>query len=346
MAKITVLGTGGWGIALAVMANRCGHTVSAWSPFKEEINAIRRFDENKTLLPGIAVPPAIDLTADPGCAAEADLTIVAVPSFAIEETAELFAARLPARPLIACAAKGISGKRRLTELIAEKLSDTRPGARMVALSGPSHAEEVGRGLPTTVVSASVDKEAAAAVQELLMNPRFRIYISDDMVGVELGGALKNVIALAAGICDGLGLGDNARAALMTRGLAEMTRLGMAMGARAETFAGLSGMGDLIVTCSSMHSRNRRAGILIGQGLPPDEAVRAVGTVEGYHAAKTAYELAAASGADMPIARQCYRICYEGHAPAEALTALMERPGRHETEGQWLKQNKIFKKGRV
>ena len=194
---------------------------------------------------------------------------------------------------------------------------------------------MGRGVPTSVVSASADLEAAELVQDLLMNPAFRIYVSQDIVGVELGGALKNVIALAAGICDGLDMGDNTKAALMTRGLAEMARLGVAMGASADTFAGLSGMGDLIVTCGSMHSRNRRAGILIGQGVSPAEAVRQVGTVEGYLAAGAAWKLAQREGVSMPITEQCYRVCYEGQSPEEAIHALMGRPKRHEGEHPWL-----------
>jgi len=177
---------------------------------------------------------------------------------------------------------------------------------------------------------------AEAVQECLMNSRFRIYVTDDTVGAELGGALKNIVALAAGICDGLGMGDNAKAALMTRGLAEMARLGVAMGARAETFAGLSGMGDLIVTCGSMHSRNRRAGMAIGRGKSPEQAVAEVGTVEGYFAARAAYALSQKLGVEMPITTQCYRICYENKSPFEALNELMQRPMRHETEATWLR----------
>ena len=168
-----------------------------------------------------------------------------------------------------------------------------------------------------------------------MNPRFRIYVNADVIGVELGGALKNVIALAAGVCDGLDMGDNTKSALMTRGLAEMARLGVAMGGKAETFAGLSGMGDLIVTCGSMHSRNRRAGILIGKGQAPDQAIKAVGTVEGYHAARTVWELAQKMQVDMAITERCYRVCYEGESPSKAIAGLMERPKKHESECLWL-----------
>lgn len=333
MAKIAVIGAGGWGTALAVMAQRFENEVTLWSPFEEEIAGIRRDGEHKKLLPGVAVPPSVQLTTDLSCAEKAELVILAVPSFAIRSTAARLAAVLPAGALIANAGKGLEGgtHRRFTQVIAEEL----PSARVVALSGPSHAEEVARGVPTTVVSASADIAAAEDVQDILMNPGFRIYVSGDVVGVELGGAVKNVIALAAGVCDGLNIGDNTKAALMTRGLAEMARLGTAMGAHADTFAGLSGMGDLIVTCGSMHSRNRRAGILIGQGCPPQEAVRQVGTVEGYLAAHAVWELARATGVEMPIIEQCYRVCYEGQEPKEAIIQLMGRPKRHESEVPWL-----------
>ena len=338
MAKIAVLGAGGWGTALAIMANQYGHAVSLWSPFAEEAEAIRRFDEHKKLRPGVPVPPEIHLTTDLACVRDARLVIMAVPSFAIAGTAGELRPLLSPGTLVANAGKGLEAgtHRRFTQVIAEAL----PDARVTALSGPSHAEEVARGVPTSVIAASEDVAAAEEVQELLMNPRFRIYVSSDVTGVELGGALKNVIALAAGICDGLEVGDNTKAALMTRGLAEIARLGIAMGARSETFAGLSGMGDLIVTCGSLHSRNRRAGILIGQGHPPEEAVRLVGTVEGYHAAQAGWELARSLGVEMPITEQCHAVCYEGQPPREAIRRLMERPRRHETETAWESRSEI------
>lgn len=329
MANITILGSGGWGTALAVMANRYGHTVTLWSPFEEEIASIRRHGQHKKLLPDIPVDPSIYLTCDISKAADADLVIMAVPSFAIVSTAALLRPHLKPGAVVANAGKGLEEGtyRRFTEVIEEAL----PGVSAVALSGPSHAEEVGRGIPTVVVSASRDQAAARRVQELLMNPTFRIYTSEDVIGVELGGALKNVIALAAGICDGLGMGDNTKAALMTRGLAEIARLGVTMGADPATFFGLSGMGDLIVTCGSMHSRNRRAGMLIGGGLPPEEAVERVGTVEGYLVAGTAYHLTNKMGVEMPIAETCHRICYEHYPPQNAVAALMNRPGCNETD---------------
>ncbi|MDD2361541.1 MAG: NAD(P)-dependent glycerol-3-phosphate dehydrogenase [Oscillospiraceae bacterium] len=331
--SISILGSGGWGTALAIMARKYDHDVTLWSPFKKEINGILRFGENKKLLPGVPVPPGICLTTEIEEAVQAELIIFAVPSFAVSSTAKLIADIIKPNTIIANAGKGleIGTHRRFSEVLTELL----PTARVVALSGPSHAEEVARDIPTTIISASKDVEAAERVQELLMNPNFRIYVNTDVMGVELGGAMKNVIALSAGICDGLGLGDNTKAALMTRGLTEIARLGVNMGARSATFAGLSGMGDLIVTCASPHSRNRRAGILIGQGHSPQEAVHLVGTVEGYHAALAGYELARSVGVDMPITEQCWGVCYNNQSPRDSISVLMERPRCHETENEWV-----------
>ena len=221
----------------------------------------------------------------------------------------------------------------LTDAIAQEVGEGHP---IVALSGPSHAEEVGRGVPTVVVSASRDKAAAELVQDLFMNERFRVYASDDVVGVELGAALKNVIALCAGICDGMGFGDNTKAALMTRGLTEIARLGVALGGRRETFAGLSGVGDLIVTCTSMHSRNRRCGILIGQGTPAAEAVKEIGAVvEGYYAAATARALAQKAGVEMPITEAAYQVLYGGRDTRAVIKELMTRARKHELEDSWV-----------
>lgn len=333
MSQIAVIGCGGWGTALAVMADRWGHNVSLWSCFAEEIASVRRHGEHKKLLPGVPVPPTIELTDDIACAAGKDLVILAVPSFAIEETANRLSGVLTGDTLLVNVAKGIHPVtyRRFSEILTEIL----PGVPVAVLSGPSHAEEVARGVPTLVTCACADPAAAEKVQDILMNPHFRIYVNSDLIGVELGGALKNVIALAAGMVDGLDMGDNTKAALMTRGLTEIARLGVAMGAKAETFAGLAGMGDLIVTCGSMHSRNRRAGILIGQGVSPAQAVKTVGTVEGYLAARAAHFLAPRAGVEMPIAEQCYRICYEDVDPADALETLMGRPRGREVDQNWL-----------
>lgn len=235
MADIAVIGAGGWGTALAVMADKYGNRVSLWSPFEEEVTAIRRHDEHKKLLPGVAVPPSIRLTTDIACAKKADLVVLAVPSFAVRKTAARLADVIRPGTIIANAGKGLEDTtlKRFSQVIAEAV----PAARVAVLSGPSHAEEVARGVPTTVVSASEDAATAEEVQERLMNPSFRIYVNQDVTGVELGGALKNVIALAAGVVDGLDMGDNTKAALMTRGLAEMARLGVALGAHTDTFAG-------------------------------------------------------------------------------------------------------------
>ena len=332
MAKIMVVGAGGWGTALGLMAHRYGHEVTLWSPFSEEIERLRRDQEHKKLLPGVPIPETVGLTTDLNEAAGADLVIMAVPSFAVESTARSLQPILTADTVIANAGKGLQEDSLLR--FSQVISREVPQCSVVVLSGPSHAEEVARGVPTTVVSASQDMAAAEAVQQWLMNPRFRIYVNPDVIGVELGGALKNVIALAAGIVDGMQLGDNTKAALMTRGLAEMARLGVALGAKSATFAGLSGMGDLVVTCGSMHSRNRRAGILIGQGFTAEQAVKQVGTVEGYLAARAAWRLAEQAGVDMPIVEQCYHICYEQRSAQEAIQTLMTRPRRLESDYSW------------
>ena len=334
MSRITVLGAGGWGIGLAMVATRMEHTVTLWSFDREELESLRRHNENRLRLPGVFLPHGITLTGDMAAAADADMVIVAVPSFAIRSTARLLAPHLRPGTIVVNAGKGLEDGTlmRFSQVLKEEL----PTARVAVLSGPSHAEEVARRMPTTITASAEDMAVAAAVQTALSHPRFRIYLNSDLVGVELGGALKNVIALCAGIIDGLGMGDNTKAALMTRGLAEIARLGAAMGAQERTFAGLSGMGDLMVTCGSMHSRNLRAGILIGRGSPVADTIRQVGTVEGYLAAKAAWHLAQSNGVDMPITEQCYRICYEGKDPRQAVSDLIERPAGAEDEPLWMK----------
>ncbi len=337
MAKIVVLGSGGWGTALAVTAFRNGHEVWLWSKFPQEIEEIKKHGENKKLLPGVAIPEDICLTSDLSCINAADLVVMAVPSFAVRQTAGLLKPFLTAGITVVNVSKGLEegSLKRLSEVIQEEL----PEAKVAVLSGPSHAEEVSRGIPTTVVAAAAEMPVAEYVQELFASGTFRIYTNSDIAGVELGGALKNVIALCAGVCDGLGLGDNTKAALMTRGITEIARLGEALGARAETFGGLSGIGDLIVTCTSMHSRNRRAGILIGQGKTAAQAIQEIGmTVEGYHAAKTAKELADKTGVEMPIVEQCYAVLYQDLSAKQAISNLMGRPYKHEMEQIWI-QNK-------
>ena len=334
MSKVFVLGAGGWGIGLAMVARRLGHKVILWSHDAEEIREIRAHNENRRCLPGVSLPEGVELTTSLEGVADTDLVILAVPSFAIRSVATRLKPLLQAGTLVVNAGKGLEDGtlKRFSAVLEEEL----PTARIVVLSGPSHAEEVARSVPTVVTLASHDNEAAELVQKMLGEPRFRLYVNSDVVGVELGGALKNVIALCAGMVDGLGMGDNTKAALMTRGLAEIARLGVAMGAEERTFAGLSGMGDLMVTCGSMHSRNRRAGILLGRGTPVEQAVAQVGTVEGYLAARSAYELSRAYGVDMPIVEQCYRVCYEGLDVRQAVVTLMERPLRYETEPLWMK----------
>ena len=334
MAKIGVLGAGGFGIALSVMCTNMEHKVTMWSAFPAEITEIIRDGQNLRLLPKVKIPPEISLTSNLEDLLESELIILAVPSFAVRETAAALRPLLAAGTVVASVAKGLEDTthKRLSVVLEEEL----PECHIVVMSGPSHAEEVANGVPTTVVAASKNRKAAEQVQDLLMNSTLRIYVNDDILGVEYGGALKNVIALAAGVCDGLKLGDNTKAALMTRGITEIARLGVAMGADYETFGGLSGIGDLIVTCTSVHSRNRRAGIYIGQGNTARQALEKVGmTVEGYLAAKAAHELAAEQKVEMPIVEQCYKVLYEGKSPKEAIAELMGRPKRHESESIWL-----------
>lgn len=330
---IAVLGSGGFGTSLAVTLFRSGHQVTLWSAFQQELDDIRKYGENRKLLPGIAVDSAISFSSDINCAAEADLIIMAVPSFAVRSVAKELKTVVKPGTVIANVGKGFeeSTLMRLSEVIQSEC----PNNPVVALSGPSHAEEIARCVPTTLVAAGTDRTSAEYVQELLMSATLRIYVNDDVVGVELGGALKNIIALCAGVLDGMGLGDNVKAALMTRGLAEIARLGVAMGAHSSTFAGLTGMGDLIVTCTSMHSRNRRAGILIGQGLTAEEAVKRVGmTVEGISAANAAYALSRKYDVQMPIVEQLHAVLHENKPVKEVVIDLMERPMRHENEKVW------------
>lgn len=334
MAKIWIIGAGGFGVALAVMCANNGHEVTSYSPFQQEIETLRRDGEHKKLLPGVKLPQSICLTWELPEKVQAELVIVATPSFAVRSACAGLRGKIGRDVIVACVAKGFD--KDTLETMTEVMGAELPENPIVAISGPSHAEEVGRGVPTTVVAASRSRKAAEFVQDTLMCPTLRIYVNDDVVGVELGGALKNVIALASGVVDGLKIGDNAAAALMTRGITEIARLGVAMGAQAETFAGLSGIGDLVVTCTSMHSRNHRAGILIGQGKTAQEAVDEIGmTVEGYTAADCAHRLAEKYRVEMPIAQQVYEVLYCDKTPQKAIQDLMQRPKRHESEYIWL-----------
>lgn len=331
MSNVLVLGAGGWGIGLALVASRMGHSVTIWSFDPEELEELRLHNQNKLRLPGVFLPRNIRLTGDLSVAGEADMIVMAVPSFAIRTTARALAPHLRPDAVVVNAGKGLEDG--TLDRFSQVLEQELPTARVAVLSGPSHAEEVARQVPTLVTVSATDMTAARQVQLALSQSHFRIYLNEDLVGVELGGALKNVIALCAGIVDGLGMGDNTKAALMTRGLAEISRLGKVMGANSHTFAGLSGMGDLMVTCGSMHSRNLRAGILIGRGETVENTIRQVGTVEGYLAARAAWELACRHNVDMPIVEHCYRVCYEGMNPREAVMQLMERPfGMENDEG--------------
>lgn len=287
------------------------------------------------MLKGVPLPEALHLTSSMDALGESELVVMATPSFAVRATARRAAPLLRQDAVVVSVAKGIEKDTALclTQVIEEELGGK---CRVVALSGPSHAEEVGRRVPTGCVAASRDMAAAELVQEVFMSPRFRVYTNSDVLGVELGAALKNVLALCCGISDGMGLGDNTKALLMTRGMTEMARLGVALGGRKETFAGLSGMGDLIVTCTSMHSRNRRCGILIGQGKDVQTAMAEVGaTVEGYYAALSAHQLSTKAGVEMPICQRAYRVLYEGQPVQEVVNQLMTRGKRHEVDESWI-----------
>ncbi|MGN0585089.1 MAG: NAD(P)H-dependent glycerol-3-phosphate dehydrogenase [Ruminococcus sp.] len=330
MANITILGSGGFGLSLALTAYRSGHNVKVWSKFSEELEAIRRDGEHKQKLPGVPIPSGIELTDSMDCINGCDMVIFGIPSRFVRDTVRLAAPYITSSMVVVNTGKGLEegSLKTLSQVFREELSDD---ISIVTLTGPSHAEEVGRGVPTTIVAASENESAAAMVQELLSSKTLRIYLSSDVIGCELGGALKNIIALCAGVCDGLGFGDNTKAALMTRGMHEITKLGLAMGGKRETFSGLSGVGDLIVTCCSMHSRNRRAGILIGEGMSPEEAVKMVGTVEGYYCCHAAWELACKLGVTMPITEQLYKVLFEGEDVKNSLSALMSRPRKREWE---------------
>ncbi len=333
MAKIFVCGAGTFGTALATLTANQGHDVTLWAYLEQERDQLLQTRENP-LLKGVHIPEGVQITHEMEPAADCELLIIATPSFGVRAACRNLAKVLRRDTVVACVSKGLeeSTLKTMSDIIEEEIPDNR----CVIVSGPSHAEEIAAGVPTTVVAASRSRQAAEYVQNLLTFQNLRVYVSDDILGVELGGALKNVIALAAGITDGIGTGDNAKAALMTRGITEIARLGVAMGGKSETFAGLSGIGDLIVTCTSMHSRNRRAGILIGQGVPAQEAIRQIGmTVEGYTCTKCAYELARRMKVEMPIVEQMYQVLYQGKDPKQAMQDLMTRPKRHESEVIWL-----------
>ncbi len=328
--KITVLGAGSWGIALTKLLTINGHTLTVWSIDAEEIAMLKEYSQHKTKLPGVMLPGNVEYTTDLKASVDdADLIVMAVPSPFVRTTAKSVAPYIVDEQVIVNVAKGIEedSLKRLSQVIKEEI----PQAKIAVLSGPSHAEEVGKELPTTVVVGSDDKELAMFIQDVFMNNFFRVYISPDVIGIELGGAVKNVIALAAGIADGLGCGDNAKAALITRGIYELTSLGVAMGGKATTFSGLSGTGDLIVTCASVHSRNRRAGFLIGQGYTYQEAMDEVKMiVEGVYSAKAALKLASLYEVEMPIVEEVNKILFENVSAKDALRNLLGRDKKKES----------------
>lgn len=333
MAYIAVLGSGGFGLALAVMCCNAGHKVTVWSKFRDEIDAINRTGELKAKLPGVKIPKSIELTTDISCVKDKDMVILGIPTAFTRSVCEDASKFIDPKTIVVNTAKGLENDTLKT--MSTVTEESFPKNKTAILTGPSHAEELARGIPTTVVAASYDREVSFYVQSTLSNNSFRVYVNDDVMGCEIGGSLKNVIALAAGVCDGLGLGDNTKAALMTRGIKEISSLGVALGAKNDTFAGLSGIGDLIVTCCSMHSRNRRAGVLIGQGVSPEEAVQRVGTVEGYSCTKNAWELSKKLGVEMPITEQLAKVLFEGKAASSTISALMDRPSKNETEKEFL-----------
>lgn len=327
--NVAIIGAGSWGTALAVLLANNGHKVKMWSCFSEEVEMINKEREHIHKLPGVKVPQGVYCTGDQEEALlNADAVVLVIPSQTVRKNAVGFSRYIKDGQIVISCAKGLEDNTGLP--MSEVLKQEIPGARIVALSGPSHAEEVGKDIPTAVVAASEDMEAAEFVQDLFMSPSFRVYTNSDITGVELGGALKNIIALCAGISDGLGFGDNTKAALMTRGIAEMSRLGVSMGAKPETFSGLAGIGDLIVTCTSMHSRNRRAGILIGEGKSVQEAIEEVKmVVEGVTTTKAAYDLARKQDIVMPITTQAYEVLFNGKNAKQAVMELMTRDKKYE-----------------
>jgi glycerol-3-phosphate dehydrogenase (NAD(P)+) len=322
--RITVIGDGGWGTALALVLHGNGHDVTVWGPFEDIIADIRSTRENSHYLPGIPIPGDIAWTADREEATrECEIAVLAVPTRYFTPVLESFAGRFPADCRFVSVAKGLDqASHERMSVVAKTILGSD---RVAALSGPSHAEEVARGIPTAIVMASDDHALSQELQQVFATSLFRVYSSDDVIGVEIGGALKNVIAIAVGMADGLGFGDNTRAALITRGLAEMTRLGIALGAKSSTFAGLSGMGDLIVTCTSQHSRNRGVGERIGRGEPVATIMDGFKqAVEGVWNCAAASELAAALCVDVPVTREVYDIVHQDKAPQDAVRALMQR----------------------
>lgn len=330
MAKISVLGAGSWGTALAVLLYNNGHEVTLWSALADEVKMLSEKREHETKLPGVRLPDNMEITTDlEKSLLDSDVAVLAVPSPFTRSTAHQMSSFTRKGQIVVNVAKGVEEHTLMT--LSEIISEEIPQADVCVLSGPSHAEEVGKGIPTTCVVSAEKRETAEFLQGIFMSPVFRVYTTPDILGVELGGALKNVIALAAGTADGLGYGDNTKAALITRGIAEIARLGIKMGAKTETFYGLSGMGDLIVTCASVHSRNRKAGYLMGKGYTMKEAMDEVKmVVEGVYSAKAAKSLAEKYQVEMPIIEEVNKVLFENKPAAEAVQDLMLRDKKVET----------------
>lgn len=330
MSKVSFIGGGSFGTALAVLLAKKGEECTIWCHSLKSVEEINIKRENERYLKGIKIPESIIAYSDLKEALEgADVVVLSVPSKAIREVSEKVSKLLKGNEIIVTVAKGIEkhSLKRMSEIIHEEIKN-HP---IVVLSGPSHAEEVARDIPTTVTAASEDMEAAKKIQRLFSNNTFRVYTNSDLIGVEIGGAFKNIIALAAGISDGIGYGDNTKAALMTRGMAEIMKVGTKLSGKPETFFGLTGMGDLIVTCTSMHSRNRRAGILIGNGKTVEEAVEEIGmVVEGIEAVKAFYELKCKADVEMPITTALYEVLFKGADPRDKVEELMGRSYKEES----------------
>ncbi len=329
--KIGVIGAGSWGIAMSILLSETVDQVSLYGRNCAKVDAMTKTRSNERHLKGIEIPKAVHLTCDLAeTVTESDILVLATASQGVREVLESLKSLVDDRQILVNLSKGIeiSSLKTISQIVDEVL----PGQPYVVLSGPSHAEEVARRLPTTLVAASRQIPLAQRIQEIFSRDYLRIYTNPDVVGVEVGGALKNIIALGAGITDGLGFGDNTKAALMTRGIKEIATLGVAMGAHHETFRGLSGIGDLIVTCTSMHSRNRRCGILLGEGDTLEEAIKKIGmVVEGVYTVKSAYQLAGKLGVEAPITEELYRVIYEQENPDESVRRLMKRNSKDEIE---------------
>jgi glycerol-3-phosphate dehydrogenase (NAD(P)+) len=329
--KVGIIGAGSWGTAVAILLGKKGYNVHIWDRKNELTDEINSSRENIRYLPGVLLPSNVVGERDAvETVRDAEVIVMAVPSHAVRSVCEGLKNQIHKNQVFVSLAKGIENVsfKRMSEVIEEIYPENPVGV----LSGPSHAEEVSRDIPTTVASSAKSRDTAEFIQDVFITPKFRVYTNPDIIGVELGGAVKNIIAIAAGISDGLGYGDNTKAALMTRGIAEIARLGVAMGAQPLTFAGLSGIGDLIVTCTSMHSRNRRAGILIGQGKSVEEALKEVNmVVEGVNTTKSVYELCKSINIEMPITNELYKVLFEGKGAKYAVSELMLRDKTHEIE---------------